>query len=71
MMVQGANAIYHVPHVCVVNMVTVQVQCVQVLHAFLRRRNSERPRGSAPASEGFDFLSHAFVLEVNLCACNQ
>ncbi|CAN0451664.1 unnamed protein product, partial [Ectocarpus sp. 12 AP-2014] len=28
-----------------------EVQCVQVLHAFLRRRNSESPRGSPPASE--------------------
>lgn len=44
--------------------VPVQVQCVQVLHAFLRRRNSERPRGSPPASEGLDFTSQAFLFEV-------
>lgn len=35
-----------------------QVQCVQVLHAYFRRKNSERPRESTQrASEGFDFSS--------------
>ncbi|CAM9882856.1 unnamed protein product, partial [Hapterophycus canaliculatus] len=41
-----------------------EVQCVQVLHAFLRRRNSERPRGSPPASEGLDFSSQFLLFEV-------
>lgn len=42
----------------------IQVQCVQVLHASLRRRNSERPRGSPPASEGLDYTSQALLFEV-------
>ena len=42
---------------------------MQVLHAFLRRRNSERPRGSPPASEGLDFTSGALLFEVRLLCC--
>ncbi|CAN0114154.1 unnamed protein product, partial [Laminaria digitata] len=48
-----------------------EVQCVQVLHAFLRRRNSERPRGSPPASEGLDLTSGALLFEVRDYHRNQ